>query len=130
MYLAVFLTRYIDLFLGWKTLYLFLMKVMFIALTAYTMYLMRIKKPYCLSYDREADSFPHYYLYLASLFLAVIIHKSLNPIDFIWSFSIWLEALSILPQLFMINKLKDIENITAHYVLFLGLYRIFYIFHW
>jgi len=30
----------------------------------------------------------------------------------------------------MINKLKDVENITAHYILFLGLYRIFYIFHW
>ena len=90
MYLLVFLTRYIDLFLGWKSFYLFAMKIMFIALTAYTLYLMRIKKPYCLSYDREADSFPHYYLYLASLVLAVIIHKSLNPIDFIWSFSVWL----------------------------------------
>ena len=90
MYLLVFLTRYIDLFLGWKSFYLFAMKIMFIALTAYTLYLMRIKKPYCLSYDREADSFPHYYLYLASLVLAVIIHKSLNPIDFVWSFSVWL----------------------------------------
>jgi hypothetical protein len=30
----------------------------------------------------------------------------------------------------MINKLRDIENITAHYVLFLGLYRGFYLFHW
>ena len=62
--------------------------------------------------------------------MAVLIHKSLNPMDFIWSFSIWLEAFSILPQLTVINKLKDIENITAHYLLFLGLYRIFYIFHW
>ena len=52
MYLLVFLTRYIDLFLGWKSFYLFAMKIMFIALTAYTLYLMRIKKPYCLSYDR------------------------------------------------------------------------------
>ena len=130
MYLVVFLTRYIDLLMGWKTLYLFLMKIFFIAFTAYTIHLMRFKKPYCLSYDRDSDSFPHYYLYLGSLFLAVIIHKSLNPIDFVWSFSIWLEALSILPQLSMINKLKDIENITAHYVLFLGLYRIFYVFHW
>ena len=48
----------------------------------------------------------------------------------VWSYSIWLEAVAILPQLLMINKLKDIENITAHYVLFLGMYRIFYIFHW
>ena len=106
------------------------MKILFIAITAYTMYLMRYKKPFCLSYDRDSDAFPHYYVYLAALFMAVIIHKSLNPLDFTWSFSIWLEAFAILPQLYMINKLKDVENITAHYILFLGLYRIFYIFHW
>jgi ER lumen protein retaining receptor len=119
-----------DLFLGWRSFYIFVMKILFISITAYTIYLMRYKKPFCLSYDKDSDSFPHYYIYLAGLLMAVIIHKSLNPMDFIWSFSIWLEAFAILPQLMMINKLKDIENITAHYVLFLGLYRIFYIFHW
>ncbi len=106
------------------------MKILFIGITAYTIYLMKIKKPFSLSYDKDSDSFPHYYVYLAALLMAVIIHKSLNPLDFLWSFSIWLEAFAILPQLFMINKLKDIENITAHYILFLGLYRIFYVFHW
>lgn len=30
----------------------------------------------------------------------------------------------------MIAKCKDIENITAHIVLFLGFYRFFYILHW
>ena len=126
----MFLTRYIDVLLGWKSMYLFVMKMLFIGLTAYTIYLMRVKKPFNLSYDRDSDSFQHLYIYLGSLFMAVIIHKSLNPIDFIWSFSVWLEAFAILPQLLMINKLKDVENITAHYILFLGLYRIFYVFHW
>lgn len=126
----MFLTRYIDIFLGWKSFYIFVMKILFITITAYTMYLMRFRKPFCLSYDRDSDSLPHYYVYGAALLMAVIIHKSLNPLDFTWSFSIWLEAFAILPQLFMITKLKDVENITAHYILFLGLYRIFYIFHW
>ena len=106
------------------------MKIIFISLTAYTIYLMKYKKPYNLSLDREADSFPHYFLYGAALLAAIIIHKSLNPVEFLWSFSVWLESLAILPQLFMINRLRDIENITAHYVLFLGLYRGFYILHW
>lgn len=130
IYLVVFLTRYIDMFLGLKSIYIFLMKILFISITAYTMYLMRIKKPFTLSYDKDSDSFQHYYLYLGALVMAVIIHKSFNPLDFTWSFSIWLQALAILPQLFMITKLKDVQNITAHYILFLGLYRIFYIFHW
>jgi ER lumen protein retaining receptor len=45
-YLVVFLTRYIDLLTGWKSLYLFVMKLLFISLTAYTIYLMRLKRPY------------------------------------------------------------------------------------
>lgn len=84
------------------------MKILFIVITAYSMYLMRKRIPFCLSYDKDSDSFQHYYIYLAAMILAVIIHKSFNPIDFLWSFSVWLEALAILPQLFMIYKLKDI----------------------
>ena len=106
IFLVVFITRYFDIFTGWKSMYLFLMKIIFIIITAYTMYLMKIKKPFNLSYDRESDSLPHYYIYLAALLMAVLIHKSLNPVDFMWSFSIWLESLAILPQLFMINRLK------------------------
>jgi ER lumen protein retaining receptor len=49
---VVFLSRYIDLFFGWKTLYVFVMKIVFISLTAYTIYLMKYKKPYNLSLDR------------------------------------------------------------------------------
>ena len=116
--------------MGWKTLYLFVMKVLFISLTAYTIYLMKYRTPFKLSYDSYSDSLTHYYIYIGAFFMAVLIHKSLNPADFIWSFSIWLEAFGIMPQLFMIQKLKEIENITAHYIFFLGLYRTFYIFHW
>jgi hypothetical protein len=71
-------------------MYLFLMKIIFISMTAYTMYLMKIKKPYNLSYDKESDTLPHYYIYAGALVMAVLVHKSLNPLDFAWSFSIWL----------------------------------------
>jgi len=52
MFLVVFITRYFDLLFEWKSMYLFLMKVIFISMTAYTIYLMKIKKPYNLSYDK------------------------------------------------------------------------------
>ena len=41
-----------------------------------------------------------------------------------------MEAFAILPQLYMIAKFNDVENITAHIVFFLGLYRLFYVIHW
>jgi hypothetical protein len=88
--MVVFITRYIDLLFVWKSFYLLTMKIIFISCTAYTMYLMRKKKPFNLSYDRETDTFPHLFIYGGALFLAIIIHKSLNPMDFLWSFSIWL----------------------------------------
>jgi hypothetical protein len=40
--LVVFVTRYIDLFFGWKTFYVFIMKIVFISLTGYTIYLMKV----------------------------------------------------------------------------------------
>jgi ER lumen protein retaining receptor len=82
------------------------------------------------TYTAIEDRFPHYLLYLGALLCAVVIHKSFDTMDFIWSFSVWLEAFAILPQLAMIARLKEVENITAHYVLFLGFYRIMYILHW
>lgn len=47
IFLVVFAFRYIDLF-TWRTLYMFVMKVLFLSLTAYTIYLMRFKKPFSL----------------------------------------------------------------------------------
>lgn len=88
--MVVFFLRYIDLLTGWKSLYLFIMKILFISITAYTIYLMRFKRPYSLSYDKPADSFPHYILYGAAAVLTLIIHRSFQPAEFIWSYSIWL----------------------------------------
>jgi ER lumen protein retaining receptor len=68
IYMVVFVMRYWDLFLYWVSLYNFVMKIFFLTATAYTIYLMKKKKPYCLvilillkSYDNINDSFNHYY---------------------------------------------------------------------
>lgn len=124
------MTRYIDVFLGWKALYLFIMKFVFTGLTVYTCYLFLLRKPFSLTYVREMDSFSHYFLYGAAVVLTMIIHKSFLPIELLWSYSQWLEAFAILPQLMMINKMGNVENITAHFIFFMGMYRIFYVFHW
>ena len=47
-----------------------------------------------------------------------------------WSFSLWLEAMAFIPQIWMLNKIRIVENITSHYVAALGLYRFFYILNW
>jgi len=45
----------------------------------------------------------------------------------LWTFSIYLESVAIMPQLFMLSKTGSAETITAHYLFALGL-NIFFIF--
>lgn len=47
IYLIVFCMRYIDLFMYYISLYNTLMKIFFISATAFIVYMMRFKKPYC-----------------------------------------------------------------------------------
>ena len=47
MYLLVFCVRYLDLFMYFISLYNTMMKIFFISSTAFIIYLMRYKKPYC-----------------------------------------------------------------------------------
>ena len=53
IYLIVFLTRYIDLFLYYESFYCFIMKLAFIILTAVTIFYMRFRKPYSSTYDSK-----------------------------------------------------------------------------
>ena len=48
----------------------------------------------------------------------------------LWTFSIYLESVAILPQLFMISKTGEAETITSHYLFALGAYRALYIVNW
>lgn len=40
-----------------------------------------------------------------------------------WTFSIYLEALTILPQLSLLQSTGNVETLTSHYVVCLGGYR-------
>jgi len=48
----------------------------------------------------------------------------------LWAFSIWLESVAILPQLFMLQRTGEAETITTHYLFALGVYRALYIPNW
>eukprot|EP00061_Rhincodon_typus_P001098 g13705.t1 len=47
-----------------------------------------------------------------------------------WTFSIYLESVAILPQLFMVSKTGEAETITSHYLFSLGMYRTLYLLNW
>lgn len=53
-----------------------------------------------------------------------------SVMEILWTFSIYLEALAILPQLFMLQRTGEAEMITTHYLFALGAYRALYIPNW
>lgn len=48
----------------------------------------------------------------------------------LWAVCVYLEAISVLPQLRMMQNSKVVERFTAHYVFCLGLSRFFSCAHW
>ena len=102
------------------------MKVIFICATAYTIYLIRFAKPYSSvilkhftetksigqTYDSKEDDFPCWItLVPGALLAAIAIHRDWTVLDLIWSFSIWLEAVTILPQLSMLYKKGEVRKL-------------------
>jgi len=135
LYLVVFVTRYLDLFSFAKVdflhLYNFVMKTIYIASSATIVYYFRFKQPWKATYKKNEDSFLHWRFAVAPCaVLALLIHSEFSVFELLWTFSIYLEAIAIMPQLILMQRYGNIENLTANYVFCLGAYRGFYILNW
>lgn len=49
----------------------------------------------------------------------------LMPTQVLWTFSIYLEAVAILPQLVLLQRTQNIDNLTGNYVFLLGCATLF-----
>nr|XP_057905899.1 ER lumen protein-retaining receptor 3-like isoform X2 [Doryrhamphus excisus]XP_057905900.1 ER lumen protein-retaining receptor 3-like isoform X2 [Doryrhamphus excisus]XP_057905901.1 ER lumen protein-retaining receptor 3-like isoform X2 [Doryrhamphus excisus]XP_057905902.1 ER lumen protein-retaining receptor 3-like isoform X2 [Doryrhamphus excisus] len=128
LFALVFTTRYLDLFIVFISYYNTIMKVVFLGLSYATVYLIYIR--FRNSYDSENDSFRVDFLLVPVTALTFLESYEITPTEVLWTFSIFLEAVAIMPQLFMITKTGKAESITTHYLFFLGLYRALYIGNW
>lgn len=131
MYAMVFIFRYLDLFWSFISVYNTVMKVVFITSTAYLVYMMRMEPPVCQTYDRELDKFKYELYFLAPcLVLGVITTEEYSIPEILWTMSIWLESVAIVPQLTLLQQLREVENLTSDFVGTMGVYRAFYILNW
>jgi ER lumen protein retaining receptor len=137
LFLTVFCTRYLDLLVYYVSFYNECMKILFIATTGATVFLMSSKLT--ASYDKADDDMDVRFL-IGPCFLLALIWNENHSHDFfslhsvrlvLWAFSQFLEAVAILPQLKMISKPKgNIVNLTYLYIFCMGLYRGLYILNW
>ena len=65
-----------------------------------------------------------------AVLLALLLNHEFSVMEVLWTFSIYLESVAILPQLFMVSKTGEAESITSHYLFALGSYRALYIVNW
>ena len=137
LYLLVFLTRYLDLFTTFYSAYNSVMKLVYIAATASIVYTIKFQEPIKSTYEKGQDSFLHWqFAAIPCAVLAFITHligsgiADFNFMELLWTFSIYLECLTIMPQLVVLQRYREVENLTGNYVFFMGAYRALYILNW
>jgi len=129
LYALIFMTRYLDLFWKWVSVYNTLMKIFFITSSCYIIYLIVVKfRP--MDEEESTDTFRVEYLLLPCLIMALLINYHFMVTEIFWSFSIFLEAVAILPQLHMLRRTGQAEALTRYYIIALGSYRALYILNW
>ncbi|ESO13239.1 hypothetical protein HELRODRAFT_63815 [Helobdella robusta] len=129
MFAMVYMTRYLDLFTTFVSVYNSVMKVVFLLFSFVTVYLIYFK--FKATYDGNHDTFRVEFLVVPVAGLAVLVNHEFSFLEILWTFSIYLESVAILPQLFMISKTGcEAETITSHYLFALGIYRALYIANW
>ena len=62
--------------------------------------------------------------------LALVFNEQLEVMEILWTFSIYLEAVAIIPQLILLQRHGEVENLTSNYVVLLGIYRGCYVLNW
>ncbi|PQE12881.1 ER lumen retaining receptor protein [Rutstroemia sp. NJR-2017a BBW] len=129
LYFFVYTTRYLDIFWTFtESYYNTTFKILFLVSSGYTIYKMTTSwKP---THDPNLDTFRVGYLLGGALLLAALFPYEWTFSEILWAFSIWLESVAILPQLFLLQRTGEAETITANYLFALGLYRTLYIPNW
>nr|GEV25623.1 putative ER lumen protein-retaining receptor C28H8.4 [Tanacetum cinerariifolium] len=102
-----------------------------LAATIWVIYMMRVNLNS--SYMHEKDNVPNYYIVIPCALLSLVVHPTtqhhiVNRI--LWAFCVYLEAVSVLPQLRVMQSTKIVEPFTAHYVFALGVARFLSCAHW
>ncbi|KAL1311998.1 hypothetical protein HN51_038648 [Arachis hypogaea] len=99
--------------------------------TLWVIYMMRITLNS--TYMDDKDNFAIHYVIIPCAALSFLIHPAtthhiVNRI--LWAFCVYLEAVSVLPQLRVMQNTKIVEPFTAHYVFALGIARFLSCAHW
>ena len=104
LYALVFATRYLDIFTTYISLYNTVMKLIFLGSSFSIVWYMRNHKVVRQSYDRDHDTFRHYFLVLPCFGLALLINDKFTFREVIFSYLLFLSLLKGMTMLIMLSK--------------------------
>jgi ER lumen protein retaining receptor len=131
LYLLVFVTRYVDLFWNWSSYYNVAMKCIYLLATSYTIYLIRFKFVASYREFQALDNVRHLLLIVPCFALALLVNAEFTWFEISWSFSLYLEAVAILPQCVVNRRRQGLVSVIAKdYMFCLGAYRALYLLNW
>ncbi|KAI7726435.1 hypothetical protein M8C21_026189 [Ambrosia artemisiifolia] len=99
--------------------------------TVWVIYMMRFNLNS--SYMLEKDNILVHYVVIPCAVLSLLVHPTTQHYianRIIWAFCVYLESVSVLPQLRVMQNTKIVEPFTAHYVFALGVARFLSCAHW
>lgn len=88
---------------------------------------------YSWTYDPAADHMNHMYLVGPTLVIALVLHPHLNNnmvSDIAWAFALYLESVTVLPQLFMFMQEGKAQAHTSHFLAAQALARLMSFIFW
>jgi len=133
-YVVVFCARYLDLFWNFDSLYNSVMKVIFITLSVGIVYLMVWSPTISKTYSRQHDDFNLLFTFVPTFLLALVWNEKFTYDEVLWAWSIYLEAVAIIPQLIVLQREASetgfVDTLDSHYVFALGGYRALYLLNW
>merc|ERR1711988_378007 len=113
IYAMVFTCRYLDLFTNFYSMYNTVLKILFLGCTYFIIYLCYKDPQISATYDVDKkDTFKIEFLVAPTALLGIITAVDWTPLEILWTFSIYLEAVSILPQLFMLQRTGSVKHST------------------
>jgi len=88
---------------------------------------------YASTYDPSTDMFNHLWIMGPAFGVALILHPHLNnflPSDIAWAFALYLESVTVLPQLFMFMREGRAQAHTSHFLAAQALARVMSFIFW
>jgi len=126
LYAMVFMTRLLFK-IAYEQDYLYAcIEICATGLTCYLIYLMRVQ--YKSTYQEENDTFKSIYILAPCAVLGILLHPNVTGswfVNVLWAFSTYLEAVALLPQLFVFHAASRIvDNMTSLWIVSLFLSRL------